>query len=165
MIQVGDQCLITSTTATTTTGATTRNKSFTNSDFKLHFDGAFVFRYFRYQRVSQSNLFNRCCCRCCCCCYLRKKKVELSSLHSLVRPAAVVNNAWTFVSRRVQKKSSPATCYIVSYFISQFNCMYSLSLYNIKLPLNNDHLSTTATIFRSRGWSLYTVLVHILQYR
>ncbi len=27
-----------------------------------------------------------------------------------------------------------------------------------KWPLNNDHLSTTATIFGSRGWSLYTEL-------
>jgi len=30
--------------------------------------------------------------------------------------------------------------------------------HNIKLPLNNDHLSTTATNFGSRGWSLYTSL-------
>jgi hypothetical protein len=28
----------------------------------------------------------------------------------------------------------------------------------IKLPLNNDHLSTMATNFGSRGWSLYTSL-------
>ena len=35
---------------------------------------------------------------------------------------------------------------------------------NIKLPLNNDHLSTTAWSLGSRGWSLYTGLtvVHIL---
>ena len=28
--------------------------------------------------------------------------------------------------------------------------------YSIKRPLNNDHLSTTATILGSHGWSLYT---------
>ncbi len=32
----------------------------------------------------------------------------------------------------------------------------NLSLYNIKLPLNKDHLSTTATNLGSWGWSLYT---------
>ncbi len=32
------------------------------------------------------------------------------------------------------------------------------NFYNIKLPLNNDHLSTTATNFGTRGWSLYTGL-------
>jgi len=31
-------------------------------------------------------------------------------------------------------------------------------VYSIKVPLNNDHLSTTATIFGSRGWPLYTGL-------
>jgi len=37
------------------------------------------------------------------------------------------------------------------------------TFYNIKQPLNKNHLSTTATIFGSRGWSLYTGLtVHIL---
>ncbi len=30
--------------------------------------------------------------------------------------------------------------------------------YNINLPLNNNHLSTTATNFGSRGWSLYAGL-------
>ena len=32
------------------------------------------------------------------------------------------------------------------------------TFYNIKLPLNNDHLSITATNLGSRGWSLYTGL-------
>ncbi len=32
------------------------------------------------------------------------------------------------------------------------------NFYNIKLPLNNDHLSTMATNLGSRGWSLYTCL-------
>ncbi len=36
-----------------------------------------------------------------------------------------------------------------------------LCLWNINLPLNNDHLSTTATNFGSRGWSLYTGLTVI----
>ena len=31
----------------------------------------------------------------------------------------------------------------------------NLRLHNINLPLNNDHLSTTATNLGSRGWSLY----------
>ncbi len=34
--------------------------------------------------------------------------------------------------------------------------------HNIKLHLNNDHLSTTATNFGSRGWSLYTGLTVLL---
>ena len=33
-----------------------------------------------------------------------------------------------------------------------------ITLYSIKLPLNNDHLLTTATSIGSRGWSLYTGL-------
>ena len=32
------------------------------------------------------------------------------------------------------------------------------SLYGITILLNNNHLSTTATIVRSRGWSLYTCM-------
>ena len=35
------------------------------------------------------------------------------------------------------------------------------TFYSIKLPLNNDHLSTTATIFGSRGWSFYTSFHYI----
>jgi hypothetical protein len=31
----------------------------------------------------------------------------------------------------------------------------NVGLYNINLPLNNDHLSTTATNLGSQGWSLY----------
>jgi hypothetical protein len=34
----------------------------------------------------------------------------------------------------------------------------NFNFHNIKLALNNDHLSTTATNFGSRGWSLYTGL-------
>ncbi len=34
----------------------------------------------------------------------------------------------------------------------------NFNFYNAKLPLNNDHLPTTATNFWSRGWSLYTGL-------
>ncbi len=34
----------------------------------------------------------------------------------------------------------------------------NFNFHSIKLPLNNDHLSTTATHFGSRGWSLYTGL-------
>ncbi len=34
----------------------------------------------------------------------------------------------------------------------------NLSLYNTTLPLNNDHLSTTATNLGFQGWSLYTSL-------
>ena len=37
-------------------------------------------------------------------------------------------------------------------------CGPILSFYNIKLPLNSDHLSTMATICGSQGWSLYTGL-------
>ena len=35
-------------------------------------------------------------------------------------------------------------------------CGPVFSFYNIKLPLNNDHLSTTTTNLGSRGWALYT---------
>jgi len=34
----------------------------------------------------------------------------------------------------------------------------NFNFHNIKLPLNNDHLSTTATNFGSQGWSLNTSL-------
>jgi hypothetical protein len=37
----------------------------------------------------------------------------------------------------------------------------NLSLCNTTLPLNNDHLSTTATNLGSQGWSLYTSLTVI----
>jgi hypothetical protein len=37
------------------------------------------------------------------------------------------------------------------------------NVYSIDLPLNNDHLSTTATILGSRGWSLYTGLTVLLK--
>ena len=33
-----------------------------------------------------------------------------------------------------------------------------VTFYNTKLPLNNDHLSTTATNLGPRGWSLFTGL-------
>ncbi len=36
-----------------------------------------------------------------------------------------------------------------------------LNHYSIKWPLNNDHLSTTATIFGCQGWLLYTGLTVI----
>ena len=37
------------------------------------------------------------------------------------------------------------------------------NFYNIKLPLDNDHLSTTDTTFGSQRWSLYTGLtVHFI---
>ncbi len=44
----------------------------------------------------------------------------------------------------------------------QFGCPI-FNFYNKKLPLNNDHLSTTATSFESRGWSLYTGLTVLLK--
>ena len=34
------------------------------------------------------------------------------------------------------------------------------NFYNIKKPLNNDHLSIPATIFGSRGWFLHTGLIY-----
>jgi len=34
----------------------------------------------------------------------------------------------------------------------------NFNFHNTKLPLNNDHLSTTATNFGSQGWLLYTSL-------
>jgi len=34
----------------------------------------------------------------------------------------------------------------------------NFNFHNTKQPLNNDHLSTTATNFGSQGWSLYTSL-------
>jgi len=39
-------------------------------------------------------------------------------------------------------------------------------VYSIKVPLNNDHLSTTAIIFGSQGWPLYTGLtVHLNHFK
>ncbi len=38
----------------------------------------------------------------------------------------------------------------------------NFSFYNIKLPLNNDHLSTMVTNLGSRGWSLYTGLTVLI---
>ncbi len=37
-------------------------------------------------------------------------------------------------------------------------CCLVFHVYSIKVPLNNDHLSITTTIFGSRGWPLYTCL-------
>jgi len=34
----------------------------------------------------------------------------------------------------------------------------NFNFHNIKLPMNNAQLSTTATNFGSQGWSLYTSL-------
>ncbi len=38
----------------------------------------------------------------------------------------------------------------------------NFNFHNVNLPLNNDHLSTTATNFGSRGCSLYTSLTEIV---
>jgi len=40
----------------------------------------------------------------------------------------------------------------------------NFNFHNVKLPLSNDHLSTTATNFGSRGWSLYTSLTVFLNF-
>jgi len=40
---------------------------------------------------------------------------------------------------------------------------HNFNFHNVKLLLNNDHLSTTAPNFGSRGWWLYTCLTLLLK--
>ncbi len=73
----------------------------------------------------------------------------------------------------VQNKRAPR-CWNIEYTVKleptntcqQWPLLWSphLCLYNINLPLNNDHLSTTVTNFGSWGWSLYTGLTVVKFY-
>jgi len=59
-------------------------------------------------------------------------------------------NCWTWANDHLW---IAATC-------QQRPCFWGpiLNFYNMELPPNNDHLSPTATNFRSQGWWLYTGL-------
>ncbi len=53
----------------------------------------------------------------------------------------------------------PSTCLQRSLFWG-----LNFNIYSIQVPLNNDHPSTTATIFGARGWSLYSDLTVFSQF-